>query len=97
MPTAGTRSYWRTAGVLLAVMVFGGVVGTLLTIPVLAVGGVIVRIPGVQPLLNRIFTADFDAPLMWGLLAGSWLLGIVVTYAIVAFALKGRNTENGVD
>jgi hypothetical protein len=97
MQTPETRARWRAAGVLLAVVVFGGVVGTLLTIPVLALAGVVVRIPGVQPLLNRIFTADFDAPLMWGLLAGSWLLGIIVTYAIVAFALKSRDAGNGVD
>jgi hypothetical protein len=97
MTPAETRARWRAAGILLAVVVFGGVVGTLLTIPVLALAGFVVRIPGVQPMLNRIFTADFDAPLMWGLLAGSWLLGIIATYAIVAFALKSRDAGNGVD
>ena len=81
----------------LAVLVFGTALGTLLMIPVLAIAGAIVRIPGVQPILNQIFTAQFDAPLMWGLLVGAWLLGIVVTYVIVTLAMRSRDAERGVD
>jgi hypothetical protein len=51
----------------------------------------------VQPVLNQIFTAQFDAPLMWGLLVAAWMLGIVVTYLIVTLAMKSRDNERGVD
>jgi hypothetical protein len=57
--------------------------------------GVVVRIPGLQPLLTRFFTADFDAPLMWVLLVSSWLLGVVVIYAIAVVVLKSRDAEPG--
>ena len=87
----------RQVLIVLAVLVFGTALGTLLMIPVLAIAGVIVRIPGVQPILNQIFTAQFDAPLMWGLLVGAWLLGIVVTYVIVTLAMRSRDAERGVD
>jgi hypothetical protein len=87
----------RQVLIVLAVLVFGTALGTLLMIPVLAIAGAIVRIPGVQPILNQIFTAQFDAPLMWGLLLGAWLLGIVVTYVIVTLAMRSRDAERGVD
>jgi hypothetical protein len=87
----------RQVLIVLAVLVFGTALGTLLMIPVLAIAGAIVRIPGVQPILNQIFTAQFDAPLMWGLLVGAWLLGIVVTYVIVTLAMRSRDAERGVD
>jgi hypothetical protein len=87
----------RQVLIVLAVLVFGTALGTLLTIPVLALAGAFVRLPGVQPILNQIFTAQFDAPLMWGLLVASWMLGIVVTYLIVTLAMKSRDNERGVD
>jgi hypothetical protein len=87
----------RQVLIVLAVLVFGTALGTLLTIPVLALAGAFVRIPGVQPILNQIFTAKFDAPLMWGLLVAAWMLGIVVTYVIVTQAMKSRDEERGVD
>jgi hypothetical protein len=87
----------RQVLIVLAVLVFGTALGTLLTIPVLALAGAFVRIPGVQPILNQIFTAQFDAPLMWGLLVAAWTLGIVITYVIVTLAMKSRDDERGVD
>ncbi len=82
---------WRKPGLHVAIWVFGIGLGTILTIPVLALGGAVVRIPGVQPVLDQVLTADHDAPLMWGLLASSWMLGIIVTYAVVALVLKPRD------
>jgi len=88
----------RQVGIALAVLLFGTALGTLLILPVLAIAGALVRLPGVQPILNQIFTAEFDAPLMWGLLVGAWLLGIIATYAIVTLMLRSRNdAERGVD
>ena len=69
--------------------------GTIITFPVLYLAGAVVRIPGVQPLLVRFLTPDFDAPLMWVLLVSSWLLGIVVIYAVATFVLKSRDSEPG--
>ena len=80
---------------LLAILLFGTVLGTIITIPVLYLAGVVVRISGLQPLLTRFLTADFDAPLMWVLLVSSWLLGVVVIYAIAMFVLKSRDAEPG--
>jgi hypothetical protein len=87
----------RQVLIILAVLVFGTALGTLLIIPVLALAGAFVRLPGVQPILNQIFTAQFDAPLMWGLLVAAWMLGIVVTYLIVTQTMKSRDEERGVD
>jgi hypothetical protein len=87
----------RQLGIVLAVLLFGTALGTLLIIPVLAIAGALVRLPGVQPILNQIFTAQFDAPLMWGLLVGAWLLGIIATYVIVTLLLRSRDSEQGVD
>ena len=91
MTAIGTQAHWRKAGLYFAVLLLGTALGTMLTIPVLALAGAVVRIPGVHPVLDRILTADYDAPLMWGLLVSSWLLGIVVTYAIATFLLKWRD------
>jgi hypothetical protein len=83
----------RQTGIVLAVLLFGTALGTLLIIPVLAIAGALVRLPGVQPVLNQIFTAEFDAPLMWGLLVAAWMLGIVITYVIVTLMLRSRDVE----
>jgi hypothetical protein len=89
------NAHWRGAGLYLAILLFGTVLGTIITIPVLYFAGAVVRIPGLQPLLTRFLTADFDAPLMWVLLVSSWLLGIVVIYAIAAFVFRSRDTGPG--
>jgi hypothetical protein len=89
------NAHWRGAGLYVAIMLFGTVLGTIITIPVLYLAGVVVRIPGLQPLLTRFLTADFDAPLLWVLLVSSWLLGIVVIYVITVFVLKSRDAEPG--
>jgi hypothetical protein len=91
----GANAHWKGAGLYLAVLLFGTVLGTIITFPVLYLAGAVVRIPGLQPLLTQYLTADFDAPLMWGLLVSSWLLGIVVIYAIAAIVFKSRDTEPG--
>jgi hypothetical protein len=91
----GANAHWRGAGLYLAILLVGTVLGTIITIPVLYLAGAVVRIPGLQPLLTRYLTADFDAPLMWFLLVSSWLLGIVVIYAIAAFVFRSRDAEPG--
>ena len=90
MTATETLAHWRTAGLYLAILLVGAVLGTILAALVLAIAGAVIRIPGVLPLLDRFLTADVDAPLMWVLLVSSWMLGIVVTYAIATRALKSR-------
>jgi hypothetical protein len=72
------------------------VLGTVIVVLVLALGGVVIRIPGVLALLNRFLTADFDAPLLWVLIVMSWLLGMIVTYAVVIRMLS-RGAGHGVE
>jgi hypothetical protein len=90
---AATSSHenWRKAGLFLVILLFGTGLGWILVIPALFVAGVVIRIPGVHPVLNRLLTADYDAPLMWVLLVTSWMLGIVVTYVIMTLVLKSRD------
>ena len=95
MTAIEANAHWRGAGLYLAILLVGTVLGTIITIPVLYLAGVVVRIPGLQPLLTQVLTADFDAPLMWVLLVSSWLLGIVVIYAIAVFVFRSRNAESG--
>ena len=95
MTTIEANAHWRGAGLYLAILLFGTVLGTIITIPALYLAGVVVRIPGLQPLLTQFLTADFDAPLMWFLLVSSWLLGVVVIYAIAVVVLKSRDAEPG--
>ena len=95
MTAIGANAHWRGAGLYLAILLFGTVLGTIITIPALYLAGVVVRIPGLQPLLTRFLTAEFDAPLMWFLLVSSWLLGVVVIYAIAVVVLKSRDAEPG--
>jgi hypothetical protein len=89
------NAHWRGAGLYVAILLVGTVLGTIITFPVLYLAGAVVRIPGLQPLLTRFLTADFDAPLMWVLLVSSWLLGVVVIYAIAAFVFRSRDAEPG--
>jgi hypothetical protein len=91
----GADAHWKSAGLYLAILLLGTVLGAIITIPVLYLAGIVLRITGLQPLLTQFLTADFDAPLMWVLLVSSWLLGIVVIYAIAAIVLKSRDTEPG--
>jgi hypothetical protein len=93
----GANAHWRTAAFSLAILLFGMALGTILMIPVLYLGGIIIRIPGVHAFLDSILTADFDAPLMWALLVSAWLLGIVITYMIVAAARKSRDADHESD
>ena len=95
MTAIEANAHWRGAGLYLAILLVGTVLGTIITIPVLYLAGVVVRIPGLQPWLTQVFTADFDAPLMWVLLVSSWLLGVVVIYAIAVVVLKSRDAEAG--
>ena len=95
MTAIEANARWRGAGLYLAILLVGTVLGTIITIPVLYLAGVVVRIPGLQPLLTQVLTADFDAPLMWVLLVSSWLLGSVVIYAIAVFVFRSRNAEPG--
>jgi predicted membrane protein len=71
-------------------LLVGAALGTVVAFLVLALGGAVVRIPGVLPLLDRFLTAEFDAPLMWVLMVSSWLLGIVIAYALAVRMWKSR-------
>ena len=95
MTAIEANTHWKGAGLYLAILLFGTVLGTIITIPVLYLAGAVVRIPGLQPLLTRYLTADFDAPLLWFLLVSSWLLGVVVIYVIAAFVFRSRDAEPG--
>ena len=95
MTAIAANAHWRGAGLYVAILLVGTVLGTIITFPVLYLAGAVVRIPGLQPLLTRFLTADFDAPLMWVLLVSSWLLGVVVIYAIAAFVFRSRDAEPG--
>jgi heme A synthase len=85
-----TIAHWKTAGLFLAILLGGAVLGTLVAMLVLAFGGMVIRMPGVLALLDRFLTADFDAPLLWVLMVSSWLLGIVFTYVLVMLMLRLR-------
>ena len=83
----------RKAGFHVVMCIVGVVLGTALTIPVLALGGLVVRMPGVKATLDSVLTAEYDAPLMFGLLLLSWMLGVVVIYALVTVVFKSRIQE----
>ena len=95
MTAIAANTHWRGAGLYLAILLVGTVLGAIITVPVLYLAGIVLRITGLQPLLTQFLTADFDAPLMWVLLVSSWLLGIVVIYAIAVVVLKSRDPEPG--
>jgi hypothetical protein len=94
---ADTGTDWKKAGRHLALWVLGAVLGTLLIVPVLALAGAFVRIPGMQAILDRIFTPNLDAVLMWVLLVSSWMLGVIAIYAGVTYLRGSRRVDNGAE
>jgi hypothetical protein len=95
--TPATPANWKRAGFYLAVGIFGVAIGTLLSIPVLAIAGGIVSFPGVARWINQLLTPVSDALLFWFLLASSWALGVALIYVMVSFALRWRDPDDGVE
>jgi len=83
---AAVWSHWRTLGLHLSVLLFGSTLGWIIAV---ALGFLLIwifaTVPGSGAIYGMLIPSGGDLPV---LLAVGWLLGMLVTYRIVALMLK---------